>query len=244
MEIGAYLQCYKNPYATYKCLESFRRFYPSGTIVLLSDNGYNYSKMAQFFDCMYIHCDENVPVNLLDVNNNEFVLKHCKKLIERISSAFLLIKEDYIMWLEDDVIINGRIIDNFQYDINGFCPNTIVTRLLCSRFKNLDPNRKYPFSGHGGTVFNKTNTLSSFLREDIIDEVGLNWLNYDLPTTAAQDYLFSILVTLNGGTVGPYGGHADRHDNQIDPRITVQHQYKRWYGVLMPDELKHLVADA
>ena len=59
-EFGAYLQCYKNPYATYKCLESFRTFYPDNTIVLLSDNGYDYTKMAEYFKCIYIHSNENI----------------------------------------------------------------------------------------------------------------------------------------------------------------------------------------
>ena len=61
MNIGAYLQCYKNPYATFKCLESFRTHYPHGTIVLLSDNGYDYTNMARHFDCIYIHA-ESLPL--------------------------------------------------------------------------------------------------------------------------------------------------------------------------------------
>jgi len=243
MEIGAYLQCYKNPYATYKCLEQFRRFYPSGTVVLLSDNGYNYSKLAEFFNCIYVHSDENVPVNLIDFHKTDAVL-NSKKLIRRVLDAFSLIKEDYVMWLEDDVIINGRIIDNFKYDINGFCPNTLVTQKLCDTFKILGKNRKYRFSGHGGTVFHKLNTMSALLREDVIDEIVPNWSKYDLPVTIAQDYLFSILVTIQGGSVGPYDGHGERHDNRVDPRIIVQHQYKYWYGFPMPNELKHLVTDA
>ena len=59
-EFGAYLQCHKNPYATYKCLESFRKFYPDNTVVLLSDNGYDYTEMAKYFRCIYIHSDENI----------------------------------------------------------------------------------------------------------------------------------------------------------------------------------------
>jgi len=38
--LGAFLQCYKCPMATYKCIESFRKNYSENTLVLLSDNGY------------------------------------------------------------------------------------------------------------------------------------------------------------------------------------------------------------
>ena len=59
--LGAFLQCHKNPYATYKCLESFRKHYPMSTIVLLSDNGCDYTEMAKHFDCIYIHEKEHNP---------------------------------------------------------------------------------------------------------------------------------------------------------------------------------------
>jgi len=46
MDLAAIFQCYKNPLATYECLESFRRFYPDSQVVLYSDNGYDYIEMA------------------------------------------------------------------------------------------------------------------------------------------------------------------------------------------------------
>jgi hypothetical protein len=63
MEIGAYFQCYKQPCATFRSLALFRQSYPKGTIVLVSDNGLNYSMMANFFNCIYIHDKVNTNVN-------------------------------------------------------------------------------------------------------------------------------------------------------------------------------------
>jgi hypothetical protein len=62
---GAYLQCHKQPLATYKCLESFRNNYPDSTVILLSDNGYDYSEMANFFGCIYIHENENIWLTVI-----------------------------------------------------------------------------------------------------------------------------------------------------------------------------------
>jgi len=232
-EIGAYLQCYKNPYATYKCLESFRRFYPNNTIVLLSDNGYNYSCMAQQFGCIYIHSEDSVAMNYTKLNEKRELI-NSTNLVKRIRYAFSLIKEEYIMWLEDDVHINNKITDEFKYDINGYCPNKLETDILCKHYKQLDADKKYPFSGHGGSVLHKENVMSALSRNDLINEIVPNWLEYNLPTTIAQDYLFSLLVTLNGGTVGSYAGHGESCDNEIHPDIIVQHQYKYWYGKEMP----------
>jgi hypothetical protein len=61
-KIGAFLQCYKNPLATYHSFFSFKKYYPQGTIVLLSDNGYDYTEMVKHFTCIYIHETENIPL--------------------------------------------------------------------------------------------------------------------------------------------------------------------------------------
>jgi len=240
MNVGAYFQCYKNPYATYKCLESFRNFYPTNTIVLVSDNGYNYSKMAEYFNCIYIHSNENLPL-IYNHIGTEGALINSKKLTKRFCEALLLCKEDYVIWLEDDVSINNKITDDFRYDMNGFCPNTIVTDVLSEKYTIFKSNTKFHFTGHGGSVFHKKNTLNAIMKEEVLTDIVNNWQEYELPKTLCQDYLFSILVILNGGTIGPYKGHSERGGHDIQPDIDIQHQYKRWYGVPMPHHLKHLV---
>ena len=46
MDFGVFLQCYKQPFATYNAIRSVREHYPSCTIVILSDNGYDYTELA------------------------------------------------------------------------------------------------------------------------------------------------------------------------------------------------------
>jgi hypothetical protein len=150
--------------------------------------------------------------------------------------------------------VNQKIEDGFNYDINGFCPNFIVTHKIYEKYNIIDLKKIYRLSGHGGTVFRKRKLLESFLNEDVVMDVLTNWTNYGFPTDVCQDYLFSVLVTLNGGTVGPYEGHNDGQLHSVyykngtmiknyvvQPEIRIQHQYKKWYGVPMPDDLKHLV---
>jgi hypothetical protein len=243
-KFGAYLQCHKNPYATYKCLESFRIFYPDSTIVLLSDNGYDFSEMAKYFNCIYIHENENLWLTFNDLDSGGH-MDNSVKLIQRISKAFQLCKEDYVMWLEDDVIINSRIDANFNYDINGFCPNRIQDFSnieLAKRYPFIEINKEYKISGHGGSVFKKHTILKYFENEPIIMNILHNWREYRFPSNLGQDFLFSAIVTLNQGTIGPYEGHYDGfHRNEICPSMVVQHQYKRWYNYPMPSELQYLV---
>ena len=234
---GAYLQCYKNPYATYKCLESFRHFYPDTTIVLLSDNGYNYSEMAKHFNCIYIHEYENATF-IHEICEDKHIINF-NKLIERIIKVFQLIKEEYIMWLEDDVSINHMIQDTFKYDLNGFSPNKFLDFQIEELQTNYTLNDTiYKRTGHGGSVFHK-NFLNYLQNNDIINDVLTNWTKYKLSSNICQDELFSLIIILNKGTIGSYAGHYDcsfKNNN-----IIIQHQYKVYYKQPMPEKIKHLV---
>lgn len=237
-KFGIYFQCYKNPYATYKALESARCFYPTCTIILLSDNGYNYSKMADFFNCIYIHSEYNLPF-IIDLDDK--YIKNSNNLLKRFYDAFLLIKEDYIMFLEDDVSINKKITDTFKYDLNGYCPNNLSfvnIEKIKEKYKFF--NEKNYFTGHGGSVFNKNTLLKCLKNQEIIDDILLNWKKYNFPSNICQDFFLSVILIFNNCTIGPYEGHKDfgfyKNDN-----ISVQHQYKLFYNVELPTEIKKLV---
>jgi len=231
MSLGAYFQCYKNPYATFHCLLSFRTHYPHATVVLLSDNGYDYTEMAKHFQCIYIH-GESLP---LITTLEEDYIKKSHKLIERMEGVFPLIKEDYIMWLEDDVRVNGVIQEPFRYDLNGYCPNQFIWNIDKTKYTL---NGVYRWSGHGGSVYHKEKILSYFKNKTLIQDVLVNWKNYQLTSNICQDYFWSLIIILNGGTIGPYHGHSDcRYKNES---ILVQHQYKVWYNVPMPKELIYM----
>lgn len=243
-EFGAYFQVYKNPYATYKCLESFRSFYPFNTIILVSDNGYNYTKMAEYFNCIYIHSNEQILLIYNDLTTNDYI-QNSFKLIDRFINAIQLIEEDYVILLEDDVVINNKIDDELKYDINGYCPNFIfkqnddIINNLLVEYPFLDINARY--SGHGGSIFNKNNIITYLSNKPIIDIILQNWNiwhKYNIPINICQDYLYSIITIFNKGTIGPLNNHLDC--NYLNTNITIQHQYKVYYNVEMPSSIKHL----
>ena len=229
---GAYLQCHKQPYATYHCLLSFRTHYPNATVVLLSDNGYDYTEMAKHFRCIYIH-GESIP---LMVTLEEDYITKSHTLIERMEKVFPLIKEEYIMWLEDDVRVNDLIQEPFRYDLNGHCPNQFTWNIDKTKYPL---HGVYHWSGHGGSVYHKEKLLSYFKNKTVIQDVLVNWKKYNLTSNICHDFFWSLIITLQGGTVGPYKGHADCYYK--NENIRVQHQYKVWYNVPMPKELAHLV---
>jgi hypothetical protein len=157
--------------------------------------------------------------------------------------VFPLIKEEYLMWLEDDVCINSKIEDEFKYDLNGYCPSSVSNfwnmNEISNKYRFIEPNKRYVWTGQGGSVFNKNIFINYLKNIDIIDDILNNWILYNFPTTLGQDFLFSMIIHFNNGTIGSYEGHMDC--KYINKEIKVQHQYKVWYNIDMPDNIKHLV---
>lgn len=241
MEFGVFLQCYKQPFATYNALRSVRNHYPTCTIVIVSDNGYDYTEMAKHFNCVYIHSTVglNCQFSNEDIKNGIQSIDYYKDHIKRTADGFQLITEPYVMILEDDVSINHKITDTFKYDLNGFCPNQINIEGLKHKYPILNKANTYRFSGHGGSIYNKQSFLAAIQNKEIIHDLLTNWSTYNFCSNICQDLLWSILIILNGGTVGPYHGHYDC--SYLNEQIVVQHQYKVYYNVNMPQQLKYLV---
>jgi hypothetical protein len=241
LNIDAVFQCYKNPYATYKCLESFKQFYPNSTIILMSDNGYNYTKMAKHFNCIYIHYDNNLEtINRSKDNDNVYEWGH--KMIERFKNALQFCKEDYVMWLEDDVKVNGHIQSVMKYDLNGYCPHKIPLDSYLKLRQDfsldglfLNQDKEYRWSGHGGSIFNRKNMLNYFENTYIIDKLLKNWYKYMyFANEIVQDLLFSMIIHLNNGTIGSYIEHNDSYG-------IIQHLYKEYYNKDLPNNIIELI---
>lgn len=240
--LGAYFQCYKNPMATYKCLESFRKHYPTNTIVLLSDNGYHYNEMAAYFNCIYIHSYTNCPLIMkYDID----IQRKVESIIGRLEEVLSLIPEEYVMMLEDDVIINHKITDDFKYDINGFCPNHYTSEMINAigyKYQTIHAGKIYKWSGHGGSVINREMMLLCLDKKNVANDLVRNWANYKLSSNICLDYFISLLINVCEGTIGAYKGHGD-HYQGINENLSVQHQYKFWYEKQLPNEKKYLVSE-
>lgn len=239
--IGAFLPCYKNPLATYNCIEQFRKYYPDNTLVVACDGGYNYTEMCKHFNCIYKHYEKNINAVYTDIDKTDPL----RELLERIKDCHRLIPEEYVLWLEDDVFVNGRIEDTFKYDINGYCPNKFNTKTieaLSYKYQHLDLCTEYVWSGHGGSVYKTDSVIRNLQNDVIIDDILHQWRYLNLPTNICYDIFMSLLTILNKGTIGPYNGHIDVVNNVVSVNEPILHQYKALYGMDLPSHLKHFIS--
>lgn len=228
--VAAFFQCHKQPTATYYSLFRFRKAYPTSTIVLLSDNGYNYTKMAKHFNCKYIHSNDNLGV-AFGPNKQVKDITRFFEYLDRLKYALSFISEKFFMWLEDDVYVKLPYTETFNGTINGNCFNHVFSSML----KNIDyykgdTSQKY-MSGHGGSIYNRVEFLDILNKSDEINWLVNNWskiLAENTPTID-NDRFFCLAVWTLGGSVMPLYQHKDGmiHHNSAH----VCHQCKEFYNV-------------
>jgi len=224
MDIGAYFQCYKEPNATYHALRRFRAAYPDTTIVLVSDNGYNYTRMAAHFGAIYIHEHTNAgPCGKEDDKIRTWLMRLCNGLA--------LIKEEFCMLLEDDVNVISRYNESFNGSING----NFVNKIKSSTFKNIDYYKGVAedkfYTGHGGSVFNCCELIKILSNTDKLDWLISNWSRIGQWSSVDGDIMLCLMTLTNGGTVSQLHGHKELYTNSRDlSGAAVIHQCKEYYN--------------
>jgi hypothetical protein len=110
--VGFYYNCYKNRFATENILKQLRAIYPDEPVYLLSDHGDDFSDIALTFNCKYKYS----PIQILGgrtingIKHMCFTNESCARAyIDEISAAINYCKTDYIVLMEDDVFIHGKI---------------------------------------------------------------------------------------------------------------------------------------
>lgn len=235
MTIDAIFFCHKEPAATYRALETFRR-HVGGHVHLISDACYNYSRMAAHFGHTYIHLPET-----LVMNNSRF-----DELLGLMEWVFRRSKADYVMMLEDDVVIQGPIDESvLRGTINGPKVN-VVPAYFFEKYADLMPpggvgDRRY--SGHGGCLFHRQTFLDCLKRREELLPFDFSFWGANVKQTMG-DVFYSLLVLLCGHTIEENPQHLEYHyAPHMASRAAIVHQMKDLYGQKLAPELAHLVTN-
>lgn len=243
--IGVFYQCYKRPKAFLEVMKSFRSVYPSSKMVVISDNGYDYGKIASKFNFDFSSLSER------SCDGRQAVFRGTEAVVSwltRLYEATKKIKEDYIIILEDDVLV-FKTIKNLNYDLNGINPYEYigeeVTEFLKERNKNI-PNsaRDYFYGGCGGSILRRDFILNNFVPDNfqkIADEIDTH-IKGRHEHTYFSDYWLTLFVLYYGGSVGQYEGFCEKwhsdywYRKNILNNISVLHQEKKYYNTSLTKE--------
>lgn len=100
MNLGFMFQVFNNPASTIAVLKSVRKFYPDNLIIVISDNGYNFTDICRQYHCEYIH--STTATGAYFING----LASMKSYVDRqlyVCSILQASGCDYVLRLEDDV---------------------------------------------------------------------------------------------------------------------------------------------
>ncbi len=247
-DLDALFLCHKNPYATFLTIKSFRTHYPTSKLFLISDNGYNYSKMAEYFNCQYFHLPENINA-IEPVYRNcslYLMLEKFNKFLNLYTYIYSISTSNYIIKLDDDNIIQRRIdttqIKESMYGSNLF---TLPNEYFSLLFQDSSYSKKHLLCGHGGTIFHRQTMIDCLTNKDAIQTVLNVYLQLPYFRTIIDDVFFSILYGYLGHTVQISTQHMEVDDQKDTKRRedqSVLHQVKDNYNLPLPDELKHLIS--
>lgn len=242
--LGAYYPCYKQPKALIASIRSFRAWYPDTSLVVVCDNGFDYSKFVTDMNGRYIHCNDQLGSSVTNFFSSR---EKATEFLRRFFRGVSMIEEDYFMYLEDDVLLFRPVAPgSLKWDLTGMnrcyarLPDSMVEHL---RRYNPGVSKGHYYGGCGGSIYRTHFVKEKLLNIDIEKELQ----EYE-PFNPAfdSDILLSYLVLKYGGTVG---GPPDDFMETHDPRynmgssfcITVLHQYKELYNKPLDDDEKKLL---
>jgi hypothetical protein len=247
--LGGLLIAHRNPRAVARVLRQFRAAYPEGDLVVLCDDGcFNYSALCARFGAHW----EGTARRLTTKTDPGFYLRPPQQaaFFAALRAALPLVRSRFLMLLETDVLIEGRVPGPFNFTLNGgVAPpkgwmvggEVEFARKLNPAFaaawpqgaKGLQP----PYGGQGGSVIN-----ARFL--EAVAAQAPEHLARDLEvfagcsTTVGVDYLLSAVVYRYNGTIGGYDGYLNWPGEQqfTGPQVLVLHPDKSDYGAPLDEE--------
>lgn len=225
MEIGAYCQCYKQPQALRVSLHLFRQAYPNGTVVLVSDNGCDFSNMAKQFNCHFFHEKTNTRMGWNRRERPGYV-----EFFNRLRKYVPLIKEEYFMFLEEDVHVLRRVTEPLVGIAHGNGYNKIRLEIL-RKIKGLENSTEdLVYIVQGGSIWNKEKFLKIINNVELCDYLQ-DIFEDSVLDGSVFDYFISVLCAVNGEKIHKLNCHKDLWTDQVRSLegITVLNQVKTYY---------------
>jgi len=208
MKIGFYYNCYKNKNATDNILRITRNYYPDNPIYLLSDKGDDFTDIAKKYNCKYKYSQVNI-LGGRKINNKHFMcfssFEHCKIYMSEVSNAIKYCNTEYLVFLEDDVLIKGNIKKFPEFAGGNIQKNNFNLLLSKEGIKKIKENYNIKFffwSIAGGSII-KTKILEDCFKISdeelkLFDKYCIHE-NHELWHT--NDVLLSYLLMIKGYTV-------------------------------------------
>ena len=175
IEFGVFYQVYKNAKAVRFVLDNFRKNFPYNPITLISDGGEDFTNIAEEFKCKF-YMRENIFGDA--VNNYPKFPYNAYRTIEwwkRQKLACEFTGQDYIMILEDDVLVRKPFTIDSTFQLRGVRIGNRFTGRMSQDVKDLTGDDASLYGMCGGSMYNAKTFLSIY--DDVIQDIETNMDN-------------------------------------------------------------------
>jgi hypothetical protein len=176
-QLGFYLWAYNNSESVNYILGKLRNSYPDSDLVLSSDNGSNMSEIANKYNAKkYIHGKKSHgPCHKsLEAGRYGWTVNEAKLWLDRLYEACQTITNDWVMLMEEDVLVKER----FKFPAVDIIMIPNIKNAICTSgvewVKSRGGKTNYPwYSAGGGSIINRQKFIEAY--EKHIDSFTENY---------------------------------------------------------------------
>lgn len=234
-KLAAFYQCYKQRKSLNYVLQKFRESYPTEKCFLVCDGGLDYLEESKKYNCEYKFLDKTETNKNLTFNSPAA----CKEYISRFFSSIKELDEDYIIILEDDVVIFSRInLEKLSAKINGCNKNEFLNKnvesILMNNGINLPSQKGFYYGACGGSILDVQFFKKALKDKSSTEKIVNFYCSISPKDTWASDTILSFICYAYGGNIKQYEGYCetwypDYKDLISSGNVKVLHQYKDLY---------------
>ena len=185
-------------------MKNIRQHYPNSCYIILVDRGENYQTLAKKYNTEILYCQKynGYPVQPYGYNPKQVI-----EFLERIYIGCIRCTEEYVMMVEEDVIVlkpitipqNTIVMGYNTIDGNDY-PKEFIDFII--KNCNKEPNFK-KYGSCGGTIFHRKTFIEYFsVFRDFAENNLINVMQY-YPTSGWIDCFMTYLFQLVGKDYTP-----------------------------------------
>jgi hypothetical protein len=234
-QLGFYLWAYKNIESVDYILEKLRQSYPDSDLVISSDAGENFQDIANKYNAIkYIHGDKSHGSALDSPEGNRYgwTVNEARLWLDRIYEACKVMTNDYIMLMEEDVLVKER----FRFPAKDLIAIPIKNPIGSAGLdwiRKQGGNANYPYySAGGGSIFNRLKFIKAYDRHiesftENYERIYAESMNTGYNGWGWNDCMFCVLMYADNSTLSidlPIDESGEESSS-----APIVHKFKKFY---------------
>lgn len=237
VSLGFFYSCYNEKNAIDNSIKKLRLHYPDSPIYLVSDGGFDFTYLTEIYSNIFVSLEDDTMSDTFKITDKNFkedihqnAIKKCAStVIGRLKAAIEYCKTDYIVMMDPDALVRGKLNIPLGAKLLGSRVNIGFPQGLKDVLSGIDGAKVVDCWGATPAIFESNSFIeaSSKFNNDILDMLSLEFY-----AIYAHDVLLPIVFSLIGEeeVFNPDITECNRDPSWKNNNKPLVHQYKEYYG--------------